>query len=128
PRRRRSPGSSTGPRWSTRSASTPSPPSENGEPELDLRPDPALACPPDGGRADRDVPGCEAVRLEDDDVVVRLPARELTGDDFLELVHLEPVKHPRLHRLDQGARLQPRLLDRVAADQPAAPQDAGVRA
>src|SRR5205814_2054026 len=66
---------------------------------------------------DRDVPGREAVRLEENDVVVRLAALELAGDDLLELVDLEPVEHPRLDRLDQVARLEPRLLARVAADE-----------
>ena len=42
---------------------------------------------------------------------------ELAGDDLLQLVHLEPVEDAALDRLDQVARLEPRLLDRVAADE-----------
>ena len=34
-----------------------------------------------------------------------------------ELVHLEPVEHAALDRLDQVARLEPRVLERVAADE-----------
>ena len=44
----------------------------------------------------------------------RAPAH-LAGDDVLELVHLEPVEHAPLHRLDQVAGLELRLLARVAA-------------
>ena len=68
-------------------------------------------------RRDRDVPRREPVRLEDDDVVVGLAARELAGDDLLQLVHLEPVEDAGLDRLDQVGRLEPRVLDRVAADE-----------
>ena len=51
-----------------------------------------------------------AVRLEDDDVGVGRPALDLAGDDLLELVHLEPVEHAALDRLDQVSRLVLRLL------------------
>ena len=57
------------------------------------------------------------VRLEDDDVLGRLRALDLPGDDLLELVHLEPVEDALLHGLDQVARLELRLLARVAADE-----------
>src|SRR6266511_2926871 len=70
----------------------------------------------DGGRG-RDVPRREPVRLEDDDVVVALPAGRLACHDLLELVYLEPVEYPGLDRLDQVGRLEPRVLDRVAADE-----------
>ena len=60
--------------------------------------------------ADRHIPGCEPVRLEDDDVRVRLAAGQLAGDDLLQLVHLQPVEHAALDRLDQVRRLEPRLL------------------
>jgi hypothetical protein len=36
----------------------------------------------DRDRAERDVPRCDPVRLEDDDVVLRLTARDLTRDDL----------------------------------------------
>ena len=42
-------------------------------------------------------------------------ASHLARDDLLELVHLEPVEDAALDRLDQVARLEPRLLARVAA-------------
>src|SRR5439155_15160666 len=73
--------------------------------------------PLDRDSAERDVPGGQAVRLEDDDVRVGLPARQLSGDDLLQLVHLEPVERARLDRLDQVGRLDSRLLERVAADE-----------
>ena len=38
-------------------------------------------------------------------------------DDLLQLVHLEPVEHPALDGLDQVARLELRVLERVAADE-----------
>ena len=44
-------------------------------------------------------------------------ARQLACDDLLQLVHLEPVEHAALDRLDQVARLELRLLERVAADE-----------
>src|SRR6266516_3062475 len=84
---------------------------------LDLCADPELARLLERGRADRDVPRGDPVRLEEDDVVVGLAARELSRDDLLELVYLEPVEHPGSNRLDQVSRLEPRLLDRVAADE-----------
>src|SRR2546428_6063890 len=84
---------------------------------LDLCADPELARLLERGRADRDVPRGDPVRLEEDDVVVGLAARELSRDDLLELVYLEPVEHPGSNRLDQGSRLQPRLLGPVAADE-----------
>ena len=46
----------------------------------------------DHPRRDGEIPGREPVRLEDDDVVVLLPAGQLAGDDLLKLVHLEPVE------------------------------------
>ena len=55
---------------------------------------------------ERDVPRREPVRLEDDDVLVRLPPRERARDDLVQLVHLEPVEDARLHRLDEVARLE----------------------
>ena len=73
--------------------------------------------------ADRDVPGREPVRLEEDDVVRRAAARELSGDDLMELVHLEPVEDAALDGLDQVSRLDLRLLDRVAADEDGALED-----
>ena len=45
-------------------------------------------------RPDRDIPGGDAVRLEDDDVGVRLTARDLARHDLVELVHLQPVEGP----------------------------------
>ena len=42
---------------------------------------------------------------------------QLAGDDLLQLVHLEPVEHAALDGLDQVARLELRLLARVAADE-----------
>ena len=44
-------------------------------------------------------------------------ALQLAGDDLLELVHLEPVEDAALDGLDQVARLELRLLARVAADE-----------
>ena len=38
-------------------------------------------------------------------------------DDLVQLVHLEPVEQPALDGLDQVARLEPRVLLRVAADE-----------
>ena len=73
--------------------------------------------------ADRQVPRGDPVRLEDDDVVVGLPSLDLTSDDFGELVHLEPVEHPLLDGLDQVARLDPRVVDRVTADEGCALED-----
>ena len=58
--------------------------------------------------ADRDIPRCETVRLEDDDVVGGAPPGELAHDYLLELVHLEPVEDSAVDRLDQVARLEPR--------------------
>src|SRR4029453_17292737 len=48
--------------------------------ELELRPDAALARALERERAHGHVPRSEAVRLEDDDVVVRLPPRRLAPD------------------------------------------------
>ena len=48
--------------------------------------------------SERDVPGGEPIRLEQDDVVVRLSARDLPGDDLVQLVHLEPVENARGNR------------------------------
>ena len=42
---------------------------------------------------------------------------DLARDDLVQLVHLEPVEDAPLDGLDQVARLEPRLLDRVAADE-----------
>ena len=53
-------------------------------------------------RPERDVPRGEPVRLEDDDVVVRLPAGDLARDDLVQLVHLEPVEDARLRRARRG--------------------------
>ena len=66
---------------------------------------------------DRKIPGRETVRLEDDDVLVGLAARQLARDDLLELVHLQPVEHALADRLDQVARLDLRVRERVAADE-----------
>src|SRR6478672_430699 len=66
----------------------------------------SLAGPLDDGRRDGDVPRREPVRLEDDDVLVVLAAGELTADDLLKLVHLEPVENAGLDGLDQVGRLE----------------------
>ena len=50
-------------------------------------------------------------------------AAHLARDDVLKLVHLEPVEHALRHGLDQVARLEPRLLARVAADEGRALED-----
>ena len=86
-------------------------------PRLEVGSDAALAREPHGLGAEGDVPRREPVRLEDDDVVVRLTPGDLAGDDLVELVHLEPVEHAGLHRLDEIARLELRLLEPVAADE-----------
>src|SRR5712691_4616138 len=83
----------------------------------ELEPDAAFARPRERRSPDRDVPGRDPVRLEDDDVVVRVPARRLAGHDLLQLVHLEPVEHARRDGLDQVARLLLGLLEGVAADE-----------
>ena len=70
---------------------------------------------PHGLGAEGDVPRREPVRLEDDDVVVRLTPGERARDDFVELVHLEPVENAGLHRLDEIARLELRLHEPVTA-------------
>ena len=44
-------------------------------------------------------------------------ARELSGHDLLQLVHLEPVQDPALDRLGQITRFELRLLEGVAADE-----------
>ena len=44
-------------------------------------------------------------------------------DDLLQLVHLEPVEHARLDRLDQVGGLELRVLERVAADERGALED-----
>src|SRR6266545_4717842 len=59
----------------------------------------------DRRRCDCDIPRCEPVGLEDDDVVGRLTARQLAADDLVQLVHLEPVEHAGLDWLDQVRRL-----------------------
>ena len=82
---------------------------------LELRSDASLACAPERLGSEREIPGREPVRLEHDDVRVGLPSLELSRDDLLQLVHLEPVEDAGSHRLDQVARLDPRLLERVAA-------------
>ena len=41
----------------------------------------------------------------------------IAGDDLLQFVHLEPVEKAALDRLDQVGRLEPGVLDRVAADE-----------
>src|SRR5207249_409277 len=84
---------------------------------LDLQTDLLLTGVLEGCGADYDVPGSEAVRLEDDDVVRGAPSGELARDHLLELVHLEPVEDAALDGLDQIARLEARLLDRVAANE-----------
>src|SRR4029453_10390643 len=86
-------------------------------PQLELGPDAALAGALERDSADGHVPRSEAVRLENDDVVVRLAARQLPGDALLQLVDLEPVEHAGLDRLDQGAGLALRVLHSVAADE-----------
>ena len=55
--------------------------------------------------------------LKSDDVLGGRAALQLAGDDLLQLVHLEPVEDAALDRLDQVARLELRLLERVAADE-----------
>ena len=47
----------------------------------------------------------------------RLAAAQLARDHLLQLVHLEPVEDAACDGLDQVARLEPRLLARVAADE-----------
>src|SRR5439155_8608833 len=84
---------------------------------LELTAQPLLASACDRQRADRHVPRGDAVGLEDDDVLGRLPALDLTRDHLLQLVHLEPVEHPLGDRLDQIPRLDPRVLLGVAADE-----------
>ncbi len=82
----------------------------------------ALAFRNDGRRCG-DVPRGEAVRLEDDDVLVGLPARHVSRDNLLQLVHLEPVEDARLDRLDEIGGLELRVLARVAADEGGALED-----
>ena len=41
---------------------------------------------------DRDVPGCDPVRLEHHDVGIRLPPRQLARDDRVQLLDLQPVE------------------------------------
>ena len=48
---------------------------------------------------------------------------ELSGDDLVELVHLEPVEDAAVDGLDQVSGLELRLLDRVAADEDGAFED-----
>ncbi len=55
--------------------------------------------------------------------LVRLTPGDLARDDLLQLVHLEPVEDSCGDRLDQVARLELRLLDRVAADEGRALED-----
>src|SRR5262249_57724968 len=78
-----------------------------GDPELDGRPDSLLAGGLEGGGAGGDIPRGDPVGLEDDDVVVRLAAAYLAGDDLVQLVHLEPVERADLDGLDQVGRLLP---------------------
>ena len=68
----------------------------------------------DGGSGG-DVPRRDPVRLEDDDVVVRLPSRDVAGDDLGQLVHLEPVENSLRDGLDEVAGLEPCVLAGVAA-------------
>ena len=48
--------------------------------------------------------------------VVGLTSRQHAGDDLVQLVHLEPVELPCGDGLDEVARLELRVLERVAAD------------
>src|SRR5918995_1455491 len=59
----------------------------------------------------------DAEALEEDDVVVVLPAGHPSGDDLSELVDLEPVEDAPLDRLDEVPRPHASLLLRVAADE-----------
>src|SRR5206468_12768797 len=77
----------------------------------------------DRAGADGDVPGGDADRLEEDDVVRRAAPRDLARDHLVQFVHLEPVEDAALDRLDQVARLELCLLDRVAADEDGALED-----
>src|SRR3984893_2329682 len=85
-------------------------------PSLKIAPDSALPGPLERGGSDCDVPGREAVRLEEDDVLVGCPSDQVAADDLLQLVHLQPVEHADLDRLDQVAGLEPRAFHRIAAD------------
>src|SRR3954447_5320333 len=60
---------------------------------LETRSDPALARAHERRSADGPVPGGDPVRLEEDDVGVRLTPAQLARNDLLQLVHLEPVEH-----------------------------------
>ena len=42
---------------------------------------------------------------------------DLAGDDLLQLVHLEPVERSAFDGLDQVGGLEPRIRERVAADE-----------
>src|SRR4029079_19498675 len=55
---------------------------------------PELARLRDDRCRDSDVPCGEAVRLEEDDVLVALAPGNRSADDLLQLVHLEPIEHP----------------------------------
>src|SRR5439155_2591741 len=98
------------------SATTPSRPRATRS-SAELHAESALAGARDRRGGDRDVPRGQAVRLEDDDVVVGLASAKLAGDDVLQLVNLEPVEHAAFDRLDQIAGFEFRLLAGVAADE-----------
>src|SRR5688572_25720940 len=85
--------------------------------KLEAAADAPLAGELDDARTGRNVPRRDPVGLEDDDVLVALASADLAGHDVLELVHLEPVEQPLRDGVDQVARLEPRLLARVAADE-----------
>src|SRR5438876_5346468 len=59
---------------------------------LELASEPALPGEPDCRRRDRDVPGGDAVGLEQRDVVLGLTTDDVPADDLMELVYLEPVQ------------------------------------
>src|SRR5215210_714302 len=84
---------------------------------LELGSDPRLPRPFQRKCGGGDVPRSNSVRLEEDDVVGRLPTLRLADHDLLELVHLEPVEDALLDRLDEVTRFEPRLLSRVTADE-----------
>src|SRR5215213_2530390 len=91
--------------------------------ELELGPNSPLARPVENESANGEILGRDAEALEEDDVVVLGAALHLAADDLGELVHLQPVEHPALDRLDEIARLDLRLLLRVAAHERSALED-----
>ena len=83
--------------------------------ELETAPLPASPVDSDCRRGN--VPGRDAVGLEDDDVLAGLPPLQLSGNQLVQLMHLKPVEDAARDRLDQIARLDLRLSPEVAADE-----------